>query len=192
MPLPFRRGCSDLSGFVGLGSPAIYPLAEEATFVQVSEPRGWAIPRHAAYYFSLSKKRMSPLQHWELCCRLPGAPRGCWTGPASLWRLQTWARCAPGRNQLCSPSACLFFTPPVWAKGTGGCKSCCTGPQLSSKPFALPGQEGSVVKAEARCPKPALGQESFCYRPATQPCLLPRVAELSRAAICFIYLQLCA
>lgn len=35
--LSFRRGGNDVSGFIRLGSPAIYPLAQEATFVQVSE-----------------------------------------------------------------------------------------------------------------------------------------------------------
>ena len=152
-----RRRCREPSGFVRLGSPAIYSLAQEATFVQVSEQRGWALPMHVAYYFSLSKKTMSPLQLWELCCRLLGAPGGCWSGPALLPRLEAWTRCAPGRNQLCSPSARLFFTSPIGVKGSGGSKSCCAGPQLSSNPFVLPGQEESVVKVEAGCPQPALG-----------------------------------
>lgn len=49
MPLPFGRGCSDPSGFVRTGFPAIYSLAWEATFLQVSGQHGWALPVHAVY-----------------------------------------------------------------------------------------------------------------------------------------------
>lgn len=60
IPLPFRRGGSDISGFIRLGSPAIYPLAQETTFMQVSEQQGWALPMHAPYYISPQKNDIPP------------------------------------------------------------------------------------------------------------------------------------
>lgn len=142
MPLPFRRGCSDLSGFVGLGSPAIYSLAPEATFVQVSEQRGWALPVHVAYYLSLFLSRPKPGQP----C-IPGSfAAGC-PGTAGL-ALPHCGGCRRGQGVLRGETSFtlplhVYFLPlPSGQKAVAGASPAAPAPSSAQPPLHYQGGKG--------------------------------------------------
>lgn len=126
------------------------------------------------------KKEVPPA---TLCCRLPGAP-GDWpclaAEAADMDKVCSGEQ--PSLPSLCTPIFCLSHLGDRqwWVQVLLH--------QLSSKLFALPGQEGSMVKAGAGYTLSLSWGKSLFITSL----LLPRVAEMRKATICFIYLQLCA
>lgn len=89
---PFRRGCSDPSGFVRLGSLAFTHSSGESHLCRSA----WLGSTHVYSVVCLpSDKNGCPPACWELCCRLPVDPRaagpilphrgGCRHGQGVLW-----------------------------------------------------------------------------------------------------------